>query len=126
MNLFFVHTPRDGRPRLTTPPLTGTLLPGITRDSLLTLGPKLGYDAAESPISIEQWREECASGELTEVFACGTAAVIAPVGTVKSESGQWKVADGAPGPVTLRLRRELLGIQHGSAPDPEGWVHHVR
>ncbi|MER7169907.1 branched-chain amino acid aminotransferase [Streptomyces mesophilus] len=126
MNLFFVHEQRGSRPRLTTPPLTGTLLPGVTRDSLLTLAPKLGYDAVEAPVSIDQWRAECASGELTEVFACGTAAVIAPVGTVKSDGGQWTVADGEPGPVTLRLRRELLGIQHGSAPDPEGWVHHVR
>lgn len=125
MNMFFVHQRPGGSPLLMTPPLTGTLLPGVTRDSLLKLAPRLGYEGSEEPVSVEQWREECASGALTEVFACGTAAVIAPVGTVESASGGWMVGDGKPGPVTLRLRRELLGIQHGTAPDPEGWVHRV-
>lgn len=125
MNVFFVHGGRDGPPRVTTPPLTGTLLPGITRDSLLQLAPRLGMVATEGQISVEQWRAECASGELTEVFACGTAAVIAPVGTAKSAAGQWTVGDGGPGPVTLRLREELLGIQYGLTPDPFGWVHKV-
>jgi branched-chain amino acid aminotransferase len=125
MNLFFVHSRSGAPPRVMTPPLTGTLLPGITRDSLLQLAPRLGIDAVEDPISIEQWRAECAEGELTGAFACGTAAVIAPVGTVKSATGQWTVGDGQPGPVTLRLREELLGTQYGSAPDPFGWVHKV-
>ncbi len=124
MNLFFVQH-RDGAPRVMTPSLTGTLLPGITRDSLLRLAPQLGFDAVEDRMSVEQWRAECASGELTEVFACGTAAVIAPVGAVRSAAGEWIVGDGGPGPVTLRLREELLGIQYGSAPDPFGWVHKV-
>ncbi|KHL08956.1 branched-chain amino acid aminotransferase [Mumia flava] len=125
MNLFFVFAREGARPRLMTPALTGTLLPGITRDSLLRLAPRLGYDAVEGQISIDEWREECAAGTLTEVFACGTAAVIAPVGAVRSERECWTVGDGRPGPITLRLREELLGIQHGSAPDPDGWVRHV-
>ena len=120
MNLFFVRGAQ-----ITTPPLTGTLLPGITRNSLLKLAPDLGVKAAEEPISIEQWQAQCASGELTEVFACGTAAVITPVGRVKGESAEWAVADGEPGPVTMRLREELIGIQYGRSPDPFSWVHKV-
>ncbi|GAA0495217.1 branched-chain amino acid aminotransferase [Streptomyces olivaceiscleroticus] len=123
MNLFFVQRSDDGSPRIVTPPLTGTLLPGVTRDSLLTLAPRLGIAAEERRISVGRWREQCAAGELTEVFACGTAAVITPVGQVKSASGDWQIGDGEPGPVTLRLREELLGIQHGHCPDPYSWVH---
>jgi branched-chain amino acid aminotransferase len=125
MNLFFVYQPGGAPPRVMTPGLTGTLLPGVTRDSLLTLAPQLGIDAEEGAISTAQWREACAAGELTETFACGTAAVLAPVGTVKSASGGWTVGDGAPGPVTPRLREELLDIQHGRRPDPFGWVRKV-
>jgi branched-chain amino acid aminotransferase len=125
MNLFFVHGPRGGRPRIMTPALTGTLLPGITRDSLLKLAPLLGIDAEEGRVSIGQWQQRCASGELTEVFACGTAAVVSPVGKVKSAAGAWLVGDGSPGPVTLRLREELLGIQYGCNADPFGWIHKV-
>ena len=77
MNLFFVYG-SGANARLVTPPLTGTLLPGVTRDSLLTLGPDLGLPGREERMSIEQWRQGCASGEITEVFACGTAAVITP------------------------------------------------
>jgi len=125
MNLFFVHGDGAGRAQITTPPLTGTLLPGITRDSLLRLAPELGIEAVEDPISIDQWREQCASGELTEVFACGTAAVITPVGRVKAKSAEWPVADGQSGPVTMRLRDELIGIQYGHRPDPFNWIHKV-
>jgi branched-chain amino acid aminotransferase len=131
MNLFFVFggTGSDGAggqgPQIMTPALTGTLLPGITRDSLLRLAPELGVKAAEDRISVEAWREQCASGELTEVFACGTAAVVTPVGRVKSATGEFLVGDGAPGPVTMRLRDELIGIQNGRLPDPYGWLRKV-
>ena len=106
-----------------TPALTGTLLPGITRDSLLKLAPDLGVPASEGRISTDEWREGNASGELTEVFACGTAAVITPVGRVKGTSGEWLVGSGEPGPVTMRLREELVGIQYGERSDPYGWIH---
>jgi branched-chain amino acid aminotransferase len=125
MNLFFVFGSADEPPYIMTPALTGTLLPGITRDSLLRLVPELGIKATEDRISIDQWQEQCASGELTEVFACGTAAVITPVGRVKATSTEWTVADGRPGAVTMRLREELIGIQYGHNPDPFGWVHKV-
>jgi branched-chain amino acid aminotransferase len=124
MNLFFAYGPAADA-RIMTPALTGALLPGITRDSLLTLAPALGIKAGEDRISVEQWREQCAAGELTEVFACGTAAVIAPVGRVRAVSGDWLVGDGEPGPVMRRLREELTGIQYGRRPDPFGWVHPV-
>ncbi len=124
MNLFFVYG-SGPQARIMTPALTGTMLPGITRDSLLKLGPDLGFPTEEGRISVEQWRDGCASGELTEVFACGTAAVITPVGKVKSADGEWVIGDGNPGPVTMRLREELVGIQYGHRPDPYGWVHKI-
>jgi branched-chain amino acid aminotransferase len=129
MNLFFVRGADqgggDGTPHIATPPLTGTLLPGITRDSLLRLAPDLGVKAVEDRITIDQWREQCASGELTEVFACGTAAVITPVGRVRGKAAEWLIGDGTTGPVTARLREELIGIQYGRRPDPFNWLHKV-
>jgi len=121
MNLYFVYGVGPAA-RIVTPKLTGTLLPGITRDSLLTLAGDLGYRADEGTISTDDWRAGNASGELTEVFACGTAAVITPVGFVKSAQHEWTIGDGAPGPVTMRLRQELLAIQTGQRPDKHGWM----
>ena len=124
MNLCFVFG--SGRKaRLLTPALTGTLLPGITRDSLLTLARGLGYEAEEGKISTEELRTGCADGTLTEVFACGTAAVITPVGSVKSAHGSWTVSDGKAGEITMRLRQSLVDIQRGVAPDPHHWLHPV-
>lgn len=122
MNLYFVYG-RGENARIVTPKLTGTLLPGITRDSLLTLAGDLGYRADEATISIEDWQAGNASGELTEVFACGTAAVITPVGEVKSAAAEWTVGDGTPGPVSMQLRQALLEVQTGQAPDKHGWMH---
>jgi len=124
MNVFFVYGSGSDA-RVMTPALTGTLLAGITRDSLLTLAPDLGIPATEGAISVEEWRAGCESGEITEVFACGTAAVISPVGEVKGATGGWTIGDGKPGPVTMRLPDELLGIQFGRLPDPHGWIHKI-
>ena len=124
MNLFFVYgSGRDAR--IMTPRLTGTLLPGIIRESLLTLAPDLGIPASEGAISVAQWQAGCQSGEITEVFACGTAAVITPVGVVKGTAGGWTIGAGEPGPVTMKLREQLLGIQFGQLPDPYGWMHKI-
>ena len=79
----------------------------------------------EGRISVEQWRAGCESGEITEVFACGTAAVITPVGAVRSVGGELDDRGRQPGPVTMQLREELLGIQFGQQPDPHGWVHKI-
>lgn len=127
MNLFFVLSDKDGTSgtRLLTPALTGTLLPGIVRDSLLQLAPELGLTVEEGRLSVDDWRKGCEDGSLSEVFACGTAAVIAPVGHAKSRQGEWQVGDGQPGPVTMRLRQALLDLQYGRAGDPYGWMHPV-
>jgi len=124
MNLFFVYG-EGGRTKLVTPKLTGSLLPGVTRDSILKLAPELGYETEETLISVEQWQADLASGSMTEVFACGTAAVITPVGVVKSRHGEWTVHNGETGPVAARLRETLLAIQHGEATDTHGWMHRV-
>ncbi|MFD9539895.1 branched-chain amino acid aminotransferase [Streptomyces sp. NPDC060022] len=123
MNLYFVYDQEDGGKRIVTPSLTGSLLAGVTRDSLLTVARDLGYASEEGRVSIDQWRDDTANGTLTEVFACGTAAVITPVGTVKSADGEWTQGDGTPGEVTLRLRERLLDIQRGIAEDTHGWMH---
>ena len=122
MNLYFVYGTGSSA-RIVTPALTGTLLPGVTRDSLLSVAHDLGYAAEEGKISTDEWQAGCASGELTEVFACGTAAVITPVGFVKSAQGEWTVGDGSPGPITMQLRETLLGVQTGHLPDTHGWMH---
>jgi branched-chain amino acid aminotransferase len=122
MNIWFVYG-SGADARLVTPTATGSLLHGMTRESLLKLGPDLGVPAFESKISVADWRAGCASGEITEVFACGTAAVITPIGGVRSATGDWTVGDGNPGPVTNMLRDELVGIQYGRTPDRYGWMH---
>ncbi len=124
MNLYFVYG-SGPTARIVTPALTGTLLPGITRDSLLTVAAELGYTTEEGKISTDEWREGNASGALTEVFACGTAAVITPVGSVKSANGSWQVGDGGSGPITMQLRERLLGLQTGTVPDTHGWMHRL-
>lgn len=124
MNLYFVYGSGPSA-RLVTPALTGSLLPGITRDSLLTLAADRGYQIEEGRVSVDDWRKGVETGELTEVFACGTAAVITPVGHVKARTGEWTVADGAAGPITQELRSALLAIQTGQTPDPHGWLTRV-
>jgi branched-chain amino acid aminotransferase len=122
MNLYFVYGSGPSA-RIVTPALTGTLLPGVTRDTLLTLAGDLGYVAEEGKISTDEWHEGNESGAITEVFACGTAAVITPVGSVDSANGAWTISDGTPGPISMRLREHLLGIQTGQEPDTHGWLH---
>jgi branched-chain amino acid aminotransferase len=121
MNIVFVLD--DGS--LVTPPLTGTILPGITRDSILKLAQRAGRRVEERPVSFDEWRDGAASGRIREAFACGTAAVITPIGTVKSPDGEFTVADGGSGAVTMSLRQELSDIQRGRAADPFNWVHRV-
>ncbi|MEV5594984.1 branched-chain amino acid aminotransferase [Streptomyces sp. NPDC052496] len=118
MNLYFVYGNK-----IVTPELSGSLLPGITRDSLLKIATDLGYEATEGRISVEDWKAATEDGSLTEVFACGTAAVITPVGSVKSEAASWTVGDGKPGEVTMKLRKALLDLQTGATADTHGWMH---
>jgi branched-chain amino acid aminotransferase len=121
MNLFFVFGSGSDA-RVVTPELSGSLLAGVTRDSLLTLAGDLGYGVEERRISTEEWEKQNESGEITEVFACGTAAVITPVGSVRYAGGEFTINGGGTGEVTSRLRAALTGIQRGTAPDPHGWM----
>ncbi|WP_394270760.1 branched-chain amino acid aminotransferase [Qipengyuania sp.] len=118
MNLFFVFA--DGR--VVTPPLSGTILPGVTRDSLITLLREEGYSVSEEPYGIDDWRADATSGALSETFACGTAAVVTPVGTVMGPAGEFTIGGGETGSVTARMRELLLGIQLGTVADRHGWI----
>jgi branched-chain amino acid aminotransferase len=120
MNVFFVFD--DGS--LATPPL-GTILPGITRDSIIALARDAGTVVREEPYTIEQWRKDAASGRLKEAFACGTAAVISPIGKVCSASGDFLISGGAAGPVAMGMRKKLVDIQYGRAEDPHEWIRKV-
>jgi branched-chain amino acid aminotransferase len=121
MNLFFVFSGN----RLVTPKLTGTLLPGVTRDSILTLGADLGLQVEERLISTDEWEQSVADGSLLEVFACGTAAVITPVGEVVHRNGSFTIGDGGSGALTMKLRETLLGIQQGTIADTHDWMHRI-
>lgn len=109
---------------LITPPLGGTILPGITRDSLLTLARDKGLTVREEPYAIEQLYADAASGRLRELFACGTAAVVTPIGTLKSAEGTHTISSET-GKVTAELRKTLCDIQFGLTADPHNWIHTV-
>ncbi|HOB13084.1 MAG TPA: branched-chain amino acid aminotransferase [Novosphingobium sp.] len=121
MNLFFAFA--DGS--LSTPPLSGTILPGITRDSLITLAREEGLTVREDRYSLDQWRDDAASGQLIEAFACGTAAVVTPVGKVADHGGEFTIGSGGPGQLTGKLKARLTAIQRGEEADSHGWVHRI-
>jgi branched-chain amino acid aminotransferase len=118
--VFFVFD--DGS--LSTPPL-GTILPGITRDSIIALAKDSGTQVREEPYTVEQWRADAKSGKLKEAFACGTAAVISPIGKVCSTSGEFLISGGAAGPVAMGLRKKLVDIQYSRVADPHDWIKKV-
>ena len=122
MNLFFVH--ENGT--IVTPELTGTILEGVTRSSILELAQDLGAKVEERRLSIDEWRDGSASGEITEVFACGTAAVVTPVGRLAWQGGEVLIGDhdvdGGVGSVTRSIRQALLDVQYGRAGDSRGWL----
>ncbi|AWV47623.1 branched-chain amino acid aminotransferase [Mycobacterium leprae Kyoto-2] len=121
MNIFFVLG-SGGSARLVTPELSGSLLPGVTRASLLQLAIDAGFSVEERKIDIDEWQKKAAAGEITEVFACGTAAFITPVSRVKYGDTEFTIAGGAPGEVTMALRDTLTGIQRGTFADTHGWM----
>ncbi|SFY40048.1 branched-chain amino acid aminotransferase [Streptomyces atratus] len=121
MNLFFVRGSGPSA-EVVTPPLTGTLLPGVTRDSLLTLMAENGHAVREERVSVEQWRAQSDAGVITETFACGTAALVTPVGEVRDGQEGWVIGGGKPGRVTMAVREALTALHHDHTRDTHGWV----
>ena len=120
MNVLLVTS--DGE--VVTPSL-GTILAGVTRDSVLQLAGQHGLKPAERPIALGELRARCEDGSITEVFAAGTAAVITPIIGFKGDGYQITVGNGQPGKLALALREHILDIQYGRAPDRHGWMHRV-
>ena len=121
MNVYAVT--RDNE--LITPELTGTILEGVTRDSILTLAGEFGLTPIERRIGIAELVDGIGSGQLTELFACGTAAVITPIGMLADDAGRYPVGSGETGETTAALRKNLLDIQYGRAADTHGWLRRV-
>ncbi|HEY0120078.1 MAG TPA: branched-chain amino acid aminotransferase [Cellulomonas sp.] len=121
MNVMVVHA--DGR--VSTPPISGTILEGVTRSSILTLLAEAGHEVSEEPVLLADLRAGLASGEVAEVFACGTAAVMTPIGRLASDDFDLTVGDGGAGPVTVAIREQLTAIQTGRVPDTHGWLYRL-
>jgi branched-chain amino acid aminotransferase len=119
-NIFFVLDDR-----LVTPPLAGTILPGITRKSVLEMAGDLGIQAEERPISIDEVIEGIESGRMSEIFGAGTAAVISPVGRINYDDKEYVINKNETGPWTKKFFDTLTGIQYGELDDRYGWVHRV-
>ena len=124
MNVFLVRRAGD-RDELVTPPLTGTILPGVTRASLLTLAADLGLGASERRIGLRQWQEEVATGVVREAFACGTGAGVTSISRVVTATDAWPAGAIPAHPVTERVRAALTEAQRGSGVDRYGWRHIV-
>ncbi len=118
MNIFFVF--EDGS--LSTPSLSGTILAGITRDSIITLARDQGLTVREEGYTIDQCRADAESGRLVEAFACGTAAVVTSIGSMTLGDDRFVIGSGGPGQITGKLRQSLIEIQRGLAPDRHGWI----
>ncbi len=121
MNICFVY---EGK-RIVTPELSGSILPGITRDSILQLAPAIGYEISEERLDVEQILADIESGKITEVFGCGTAAVISPVGTFCYKEKDYVINNNETGKVSKHLYDELTGIQYGTKEDRFGWIKTV-
>ena len=121
MNVYLITTEKE----LITPELTGSILEGVTRDSILTLASEFGLTPVERQIEITELLDGIGSGKVTELFACGTAAVITPIGTLKNDAGSYQIGSGESGETTLALRQRLLDIQYGRADDKYGWLRRI-
>ena len=121
MNVMVVHA--DGR--VVTPPLNGSILEGVTRSSILQLLGEAGHQVSEAPVLLSDLAAGIADGSVTEVFACGTAAVMTPIGRLASDDFDLTVADGGAGPVTMSIRQQLTDVQYGRAADRHGWLRRI-
>ena len=124
MNVFLVLQ-EGSRTVIATPEKSGSILEGVTRDSLITVARELGYDVTERRISIDEVEQAHRTGALKEAFACGTAAVISPIGTLLSKRGTWVINENKVGEVSIRLRAALLDIQYGISHDTHNWMHTI-
>ena len=122
MNIAFVL---NGN-KIVTPSLTGAILHGVTRRSLLDLAPQLGYPITERRIGIDEIIEGVSSGTVTEIFGMGTGAVIAPVGQLSYRNQAISVRDGKPGPIATRLYKELTSLQRGQTEDTNNWTQIIK
>jgi branched-chain amino acid aminotransferase len=122
MNIAFVY---EGK-HIATPALTGSILPGVTRDSVIRMAPDLGYTVAEERIEIRQVLDDLRSGRITEAFGIGTAAVIAPVGRLGTDDEEIVINGNQSGPVATRLFKALTDIQYGRVADPYGWTYTIK
>ncbi|WP_058234237.1 branched-chain amino acid aminotransferase [Devriesea agamarum] len=118
MNVFAVYA--DGT--LRTPVLSGSILEGITRESILMLAADLGLTPTEENLVASDLMDDIAAGRVREAFACGTAAVVNPIGEFRSEDSAWTIGDGGSGETTLAIRKALCDIQYGRADDTRGWM----
>jgi branched-chain amino acid aminotransferase len=121
MNVYLITTENE----LVTPELTGSILEGVTRDSILTLATEFGLTPVERRIGIDELLDGVGSGTVTELFACGTAAVVTPIGTLKNSADSYQVGSGESGETTLALRQKLLDIQYGRTEDTHGWLRRI-
>ena len=119
MNVFFIFGKEN---KIVTPELTGTILEGVTRSSLIQLAKDRGMTVEERAITLNEWREGVANGDITEIFACGTAAVVAPIGKLKAEDFEIPAPTEHFGEISKSLREELVGIQLGTVEDRHGWM----
>ena len=118
MNMYFVYA--DGS---IVTPATGTILEGITRSSIISIARSMGHEVTERLFKIDEWRDGITSGDIVEIFACGTAAVVSPVGELRSAAGTTAAPPRTD--LTMKVREHLVGIQFGREEDPEGWVRKV-
>ncbi|MBP7529589.1 MAG: branched-chain amino acid aminotransferase [Syntrophorhabdaceae bacterium] len=116
MNIMFIVNDT-----LVTPPLEGSILPGVTRNSVISLAKHWGIPVEERRITIDEVMSEAKNGNLQEVFGTGTAAVISPVGWIRHQEETVTIHSGEIGPISQRLYNEITGIQYGEKPDPFGW-----
>ena len=121
MNVYLITTDNE----LITPELTGSILEGVTRDSILTLASEFGLTPVERRVEIAELLDGIGSGKVTELFACGTAAVATPIGMLHDEEGSYRVGSGESGETTLAIRQRLLDIQYGQAEDKYGWLRRI-
>ena len=121
MNIAFVY---DGK-QVRTPALSGSILPGVTRESILQLAPDLGFEATEDRIDVHEMLADIESGRITEAFAMGTGAVISPVGRFGYKDNEYVINDNRTGPVAQRLFEALTDIQYGRVVDPYGWTRNI-